>query len=42
MTSYCQCIVQFIPYKEIVEQKVLEYYHKNKERINERAKNRYN
>ena len=24
--------VQYIPYKEIVKQKALEYYHKNKEK----------
>ena len=42
MTSNCQCNVQYIPYKEIVKQKALEYYHKNKERIKERAKNKYN
>ena len=38
MTSNCQCNVQYIPYKEIVKQKAPEYYHKNKERIKERAK----
>ena len=42
MTSNCQCNVQYIPYKEIVRQKTLEYYHKNKERIKERAKNKDN
>ena len=42
MTSNCQCNVQYIPYKEIVKQKALGYYYKNKERINERAKNEYN
>ena len=34
--------VQYIPYKEIVKQKALEYYHKNKERIKERERNKYN
>ena len=42
MTSNCECNIQYIPYKEIVKQKALEYYHKNKERIKERAKNKYN
>ena len=36
MTSNCQCNVQYIPYKEIVKQKALEYYHKNKEKIKEK------
>ena len=31
-----------MPYKEIVKQKAREYYHKNKERIEEKAKNKYN
>ena len=38
--------IQNIPYKEIVKQKAIEYYHENKERIKERererAKNKYN
>ena len=34
--------VQYIPYKEIVKQKALEYYHKNKERIKGRERNKYN
>ena len=42
MTSNCECNKQYIPYKEIVTQKAIEYYHKNKERIKERAKNKYN
>ena len=42
MTSNCECNKQYIPYKEIVKQKAREYYHKNKERIKERAKNKYN
>ena len=41
MTSNCQCNMQYIPYKEIVKQKAREYYHKNKGRIQERAKNKY-
>ena len=32
MTSNCECNIEYIPYKEIVKQKVLEYYHKNKEK----------
>ena len=42
MACNCQCNVQYIPYKEIVKQKALEYYYKNKERIKERAKSKYN
>ena len=42
MTSNCECNVQYIPYKDIVKQKALEYYHKNQEKIKERAKNKYN
>ena len=42
MASNHQCNVQYIPYKEIDKQKALEYYHKNKEKIKERAKNNYN
>ena len=41
MTSNCQCNMQYIPYKEIVKQKALESYYKNKEKIKERAKNKY-
>ena len=33
--------MQYIPYKEIVKQKVRGYYYKNKERIQEQAKNKY-
>ena len=42
MASNRQCNVQYIPCKDIVKQKALEYYHKNKEKIKERAKNNYN
>ena len=42
MTSNCQCNMQYIPYKEIVKQKAREYYRKNKGRIEERARNKYN
>ena len=41
MMSDCQSNMQYIPYKEIVEQKAREYYYKNKERIQEQAKNKY-
>ena len=30
-----------MPFKEIVKQKEREYYYKNKERIQQRAKNKY-
>ena len=36
MTSNYQWNVQYIPCKEIVKQKALEYYHKNKEKLKER------
>ena len=42
MTANCQCNMQYIPYKEIVKEKAREYYHKNKERIQEREENKYN
>ena len=42
MTSNCECNIQYIPYKEIVKQKALEYYHKNKEKIKEKNKNKCN
>ena len=42
MTDNYQCNVQYIPYKEIVKQKAIEYYHKNKEKIKEKNKNKYN
>ena len=41
MTANCQHNMQYIPYKEIAKQKAREYYHKNKERIQEQAKNKY-
>ena len=42
MTSNCQCNIQYIPYKDIVKQEALEYYYKNKKRIKEKNKNKYN
>ena len=41
MTSDCQCNIQYIPYKETVKQKALEYYYKNKEKIKEKNMIRY-
>ena len=41
MMSDYQSNMQYIPYKEIVKQKAREYYYKNKERIQEQAKNKY-
>ena len=38
MENNSQCNIQYIPYKEIVKQKALEYYHKNKEKIKEKIK----
>ena len=42
MLTNNECDIQYIPYKEIVKQKALEYYHKNKEKIKEREKTQYN
>ena len=42
MENNYQCNVKYIPYKEIVKKKAIEYYHKNKEKIKERNKNNYN
>ena len=33
MENNSQCNIQYIPCKEIVKQKALEYYQKNKEKI---------
>ena len=33
MTSKSQCNIQYTPYKEIVKQKAIVYYCKNKEKI---------
>ena len=41
MTSNSQCNIQYIPYKEIVKQKALEYHCKNKEKRKEKNKNKY-
>ena len=41
MSCNCECGVQYIPYKEIVKQRALEYYYKNKEKIKEKAKIKY-
>lgn len=32
---------KFIPYNELVKRRTLEYYHVNKERINQKRKERY-
>ena len=40
MTSNSQCNIQYIPYKEIVKQKALKYYCKNKEKRKEKNKNK--
>ena len=42
MLTNNECDIQYIPYKEIVKQKALEYYYKNKEKIKERERNKYN
>ena len=40
MENNSQCNVKYIRYKEIVKQKAIEYYHKNKEKIKERKRNK--
>ena len=42
MTSNSECNIKYVPYKEIVIQKALIYYYKNKEKIKEKNKNKYN
>ena len=42
MTTNIECDVQYIPYKELIKQKRLEYYSKNKEEIKQKARNKYN
>ena len=42
MTTNIECDVQYIPYKEFIKQKRLEYYNKNKEEIKQKAKDKYN
>ena len=34
--------MQYIPYKELIKQKRLEYYNKNKEEIKQKARDKYN
>ena len=41
MENNSQCNIEYIPYKEIVKEKALEYYHNNKEKIKEENKNKY-
>ena len=41
MLDDSECNAQYISYKEIVKQKARECYHKNIERIQEQAKNKY-
>ena len=41
MTSSSRWNVQYIPYKEIIKQKAIEYYHKNKQNIKDRNKTKY-
>ena len=42
MENNSQCNVKYIPYKDIVKEKAIEYYHKNKEKIKETNKKKYN
>ena len=41
MTDNFKNITKLVPYKEIAKKKALEYYHANKEAINQRRKERY-
>lgn len=41
MDFNCECNVQYIPYKEIIKQKARDHYHKNKEKMKERNKIKY-
>ena len=42
MSTNNECDVQYIPYKEFIKQKRLEYYNKNKEEIKQKARDKYN
>ena len=42
MTTNTECNVQYIPYKEFIKQKRLEYYNKNKEEIKQKARDKCN
>ena len=42
MENNSQPNIEYIPYKEIAKKKSLEYYYKNKEKIKEKNKNKYN
>ena len=42
MSTNAECDVKYIPYKEFIKQKELEYYNKNKEEITQKARDKYN
>ena len=42
MSTNNECNVQYIPCKEFIKQKRLEYYNKNKEEIKQKARDKYN
>ena len=42
MSTNAECDVEYIPYKEFIKQKRLEYYNKNKEEIKQNARDKYN
>ena len=42
MNTNSKCDVKYIPYKELIKQKRLEYYNKNKKEIKQKAKDKYN
>ena len=41
MSTNAECDVKYIPYKEFIKQKRLEYYNKNKEEIKQKARDKY-
>ena len=42
MSTNTECDVKYIPYKEFIKQKRLEYCNKNKEEIRQKARDKYN
>ena len=41
MTNNLKSAVEYIPYKEVVKKKALEYYYANKEAISQKRKDKY-
>ena len=42
MITNSECNIKYIPYKEVIKQKRLEYYNKNKKEIKQKATDKYN